>query len=181
MKMSLSTIREVKLEEYGDLNYLAIETSDKFFSQNYPAFNVEKQYYNTQLDYICQFLGIETTLSDRRIFIGKKEIYKFTDKGMIELLYNPENNQFFSLQMKYTINNEKYQNIIAEFKEKNNHINNLSDYEMLIFGYVKASVSEKKEEEKYLNDLISDIDKRILNEKLNSELSISPKKGITKI
>ena len=134
-----------------------------------------------QLDYICNFLDIDAPLSGKLIFSGEKEVYKFTNKGMIGLLYNPENNKFFSLQMKYTVSDTKYQKIISEFKESNPNVTNLSDYEMSIYGYVQQSKVGKEDEQIYLNNVIYYINKILLNERLMSTLNIQSKKGINKI
>lgn len=181
MEMSVCKLKSVMLQDHGQIEFLAIETMDNIFSQNYPAFNVGKENQKEQLDYMCSFLGIDTPLSRKLVFAGDKEIYKFTDKGMIELLYNPENNKFFSLQIKYTVTKDKYQNIISDFKENNPDVTNLSDYEMSIYGYVQQSKVGKEDEQIYLNNVIDYINKILLNERLMNTLNIQAKKGINKI
>lgn len=181
MEMSVCKLKSVMIQNYGQIEFLAIETMDSIFSQNYPAFNVGKENQKDQLDYICNFLDIDAPLSGKLIFSGDKDIYKFTDKGMIGLLYNPENNKFFSLQMKYTISDTKYQKIISDFKENNPDVTNLSDYEMSIYGYVQQSKVGKEDEQIYLNNVTDYIDKILLNERLMNTLNIQPKKGINKI
>lgn len=128
-------VREGHIESVSkneDYNCLIINMKISVFNQGYPACRTPGG-YEEQLNYLKDVFEVE----NEQDLIGKKFV-AICNSCDVFCLYNPENNQFFSLQAKFFP--EKYAEALEQITKEHNieFFDKLDNFNKLMLGVVKA-------------------------------------------
>lgn len=160
----------ISVEKAEGYNCLMLTMKISGGHQGFPACRTPGG-YEEQIAYLKEVFEV----SDERDLIGKKliAVCSFCD---VFCIYNPENNQFYSLQAKFFP--EKYAESLKQVKEEENIeiYNQLDDFNTLMIGVVKAQ--KNKNAIKILENFL---DKQQLRIKLEDKLPVSYKSKANKI
>lgn len=122
-----------------DYNCLNLNLKISVFNQGYPACRTTGG-YEQQIAYLKEVFAVE----NEQELIGKQFVAICSNCDVF-CLYNPENNQFFSLQAKFFP--EKYAEALEEIKREHNieFFDKLDDFNKLMLGIVKAQKDQNAE------------------------------------
>lgn len=152
-----------------DYNCLSLTLKVWIFNQGYPSC-ITNGGYEEQLSYLKEVFEV----NNEQDLIGKKFI-AICSSSDIFCLYNPDNNQFFSLQAKFFP--EKYAQALEEIKKEHNieFFDKLDDFNKLMTGVVKAQ-KDKNADMLIFSQLM---DKHNLKVKLEDKLEPTKHKAKT--
>jgi hypothetical protein len=151
-------IIDVKQEEYGRMNFLSITFTNSIFHQGYPVCNT-KNGYAEQFQHLCETFEITKTSQ----LIKKKCIAMHSNSDTF-FLFNPDNNQFFSLQAKFFP--EEYKDVVQNYSEIDSKILSLDSFDALLLAALKIQKTQDPIKE-YLEKIL---ETKKLNLQLQHEL-----------
>ena len=152
-KSEASTIDICRLSNHGATEYIELGISKSWSHQNYPGIKLAD--INDGVMYLKSIFEAEK-LED----IQGKKCISFCSHSDVFLLYNPENQKFFSLHAKFL--SKEYEHIIDD---KEQYSTNLNIEDLIIYSFLsKIPYNELIEEP------LSLIKNKVLYERLHNEI-----------